>query len=66
MGDILMKIVTVKEASEILEVSPNTVRAWADGDKLKSRRHPCNGYRLFKRPDVIKLRDKINGASLRR
>ena len=61
-----MSLVTVKEAAEILEVAPNTVRAWADSDKLKSRRHPCNGYRIFKRSDVIKLKNKISGTSFRR
>lgn len=45
----------VKEAAELLGVSPNTVRAWASIGKLQEYRHPVNNYRLFKRTDVERL-----------
>jgi excisionase family DNA binding protein len=36
--------VCVKEAAEILAVSPNTVRAWKAAGKIKGYRHPANNY----------------------
>jgi len=45
--------VTVTEASEILGVAPNTVRAWGASSKIPEYRHPANGYRLYK-PDELR------------
>ena len=44
--------VKVAEASEILGVSPNTLRAWAEAGKIPMRKNPANGYRLFRRADL--------------
>jgi len=44
--------VRVKEAAEILGVSPNTVRAWGGDGKITEHRHPVNNYRLYKRVDL--------------
>lgn len=45
--------VRVKEAAEILGVSPNTIRAWGSDGKLREYRHPLNNYRLFKRKELM-------------
>jgi hypothetical protein len=39
--------VTIKEAAELLGVTPETLRNWDRADKLKPLRHPINGYRLY-------------------
>lgn len=44
--------VKVAEAAQILGVSQNTVRAWAETGKLPVHRNPANGYRLFRRTDL--------------
>lgn len=51
--------VTIKKAAEILGVSPNTLRNWDAGDKLKSIRHPLNGYRLYSKSDLENLLKKM-------
>lgn len=51
--------VKVAEAAEILGVSQNTVRAWAENGKLPAHRNPANGYRLFRRTDLEKFLRKI-------
>jgi len=40
------------EAANFLGVSPGTVRNWDRQGKLRSRRLPHNGYRLFLRSDL--------------
>lgn len=47
--------VRVKEAAQLLGVSPNTVRAWGANGKIPEYRHPVNNYRLFKRADLEKV-----------
>ena len=43
------------EAADILGVSQNTLRAWAEAGKIAVRRNPANRYRLFKRSDLQKF-----------
>ena len=50
--------VSVKEASEILDVAPNTIRAWGKTGKISEYRHPANNYRLYKRKELEKLLKK--------
>jgi len=42
----------VKEAAELLGVSPNTVRAWGAAGKIPEYRHPVNRYRLYKQKEL--------------
>lgn len=49
----------VNETAAILDVSANTVRAWAASGKLREYRHPLNNYRLFKRTEVESLMRQI-------
>jgi len=49
----------VREAAELLGVSPSTIRNWERAGKLPARRHPLNGYRLFARRDLEDLLKKL-------
>jgi excisionase family DNA binding protein len=49
----LSEYVKVAEAAEILGVSLGTVRTWAADGKIPMHRNPANGYRLFKRNDLL-------------
>jgi len=42
----------VKEAAELLGVSPNTLRAWGGRGKIPEFRHPINRFRLYRRSDL--------------
>lgn len=39
----------VSEAAALLGVSVSTLRNWDRSGKLKAKRHPINGYRLYSR-----------------
>jgi len=54
-GDLL----TIREAADLLGVSIPTLRCWDEPGKFKARRHPINGYRMYAKADVLKLRKKI-------
>src|SRR5204863_5416667 len=43
---------TVGEAAEYLGVSTATLRNWDKAGKLKPRRHPQNGYRIYLHEDL--------------
>jgi excisionase family DNA binding protein len=45
----------VKEAAELLGVSPNTVRSWGEAGKIPEYRHPVNKYRLYKKAELERL-----------
>ena len=50
---------TIKDAAELLGVTPTTLRNWDKSKKLVAHRNPANGYRLYAVEDVTKiLRDK--------
>ena len=51
LGDYM----TVAQAAEYLGVSPATLRNWDRTGKLKARRHPLNGYRLYRREDLDQI-----------
>lgn len=52
--------ITIKQASEILGVSAETLRKWDRSGKLKAHRNPKNRYRLYKIPEIEKLITKKN------
>jgi len=49
----LSEYLKTAEAAKLLGVSQNTLRAWAESGKIPVRRNPANGYRLFKRADLV-------------
>jgi DNA-binding transcriptional MerR regulator len=53
------ELLTVKQASLILGINPETLRRWDRAGKLKAKRHPINRYRLYKLADIKKLKKKI-------
>ena len=46
---------TVGEAAAYLCVSKDSLRRWDRAGKLKARRHPINGYRLYQKSDLDEL-----------
>jgi DNA (cytosine-5)-methyltransferase 1 len=55
--------VGVKDAAAILDVAPNTIRAWGAAGKITEYRHPANNYRLYKRSDLERLIGAFTQAS---
>lgn len=55
----LTDYVKTAKAAEILGVSQNTLRKWAEAGKIPMRRNPANGYRLFKRSDLLRFLAKL-------
>lgn len=53
------EVLTIKAAAELLEVSEQTLRRWDKAGKLRAKRHPMNGYRLYPRRQVLELRRQI-------
>ena len=56
----------MKEAAEMLDVSPNTVRAWGGDGKIPEYRHPVNNYRLFKRAELERILEKLEQSAKKR
>lgn len=50
---------SIKEAAEILGVSPLTLRNWDKSGKFKANRHPMNNYRVYKHSALRKLIEDI-------
>lgn len=61
----LSEYVKTAEAAEILGVSQNTLRTWAEEGKVPMRRNPANGYRLFKRTDLENFLRAVDASSKR-
>jgi len=53
------RYLTIKEAAEILGVTPLTLRNWDKSGKLKAYRNPINNYRLYKVEDIELFLRKI-------
>lgn len=51
--------ITIATAPKLIGVSLPTMRRWDKTGKFPARRHPINGYRLYLRTDVMKLRKQI-------
>jgi DNA-binding transcriptional MerR regulator len=53
------KLLTIKQAADLLGVAEVTLRRWDAAGKFKARRHPMNNYRVYFERDVLRLRDRI-------
>jgi len=51
--------ITVRQAALMLGVSAATLRNWDRAGKLKAKRHPINGYRLYSVEDLQRLVNKL-------
>ncbi|MDZ4656523.1 MAG: helix-turn-helix domain-containing protein [Bythopirellula sp.] len=58
--------ITVKEAAALLDVSPNTVRAWGESGQIPEYRHPINNYRLYRRKELEAINRKVKVVRPRR
>ncbi|MBX4195354.1 MerR family DNA-binding transcriptional regulator [Candidatus Parcubacteria bacterium] len=54
---------SVKEASEILGVTPLTLRNWDKSGKFPAQRHPMNNYRVYKLSSLEKVIDDIENGT---
>jgi MerR family transcriptional regulator, copper efflux regulator len=63
MSSELPQLITIKKASELLGVTPLTLRNWDRDGKLKALRHPLNNYRVYKRADIENFILSINEVS---
>ena len=62
----LNEYMTIKEAAAYLGVAPNTLRNWGASGKLKERRHPMNGYRLYTKSELHRLVQRVERSSTSR
>lgn len=58
----LNEYLTVGEAAELLGVSKDTLRRWDRAGKLKARRHPITGYRLYLRKELDEFLRGVRGS----
>jgi MerR family copper efflux transcriptional regulator len=61
----ILDYLTVQQAAAVLGVSPSTLRNWDRAGKLKARRNPMNGYRLYARDELQKLLNSVKGRKQR-
>lgn len=54
---------TIAEAASLLGVSISTLRNWDRLGKLTPRRHPINGYRMYDRAEIVRLKKQIEGIA---
>jgi excisionase family DNA binding protein len=54
---------TIAEAASLLGVSVSTLRNWDRLGKLTPRRHPINGYRMYDRAEIVRLKEQIEGTA---
>jgi len=54
---------SIKEAAEILGVSPLTLRNWDKSGKFKAQRHPMNNYRVYKLSSLEEIINDIEGGT---
>ena len=48
----LNEYLKIAAAAQMLGVSQNTLRAWADDGRIPAMINPANGYRLFRQEDL--------------
>lgn len=54
-----VRYLTIKDAAEFLGVSKMTLRRWDNAGKLKSKRHPMNNYRIYKKSSLELFLEKM-------
>lgn len=56
------RLITIKEAAEILNVSKLTLRNWDKAGKLTAFRHPINNYRVYSLEDIESIINRIKSG----
>lgn len=54
---------SIKEAAEILGVSPLTLRNWDKSGKFPAKRHPMNNYRVYSKTMLEKIIQDIESGT---
>ena len=54
---------SIKEAAEILGVTPLTLRNWDKSGKFPASRHPMNNYRVYKLSSLERVIEDIEGGT---
>jgi excisionase family DNA binding protein len=49
------ELLTISQAAQLLGVSVPTLRRWDAAGTLRPHRHPINGYRLYRKSEVLRL-----------
>jgi DNA (cytosine-5)-methyltransferase 1 len=49
---VMKKHLTIKEVSELLDISKETLRRWDAAGKLVPKRHPINKYRIYDKAEL--------------
>lgn len=58
----LRQYMNVNEAAKYLGVSPNTLRNWGKAGRIKERRNPVNGYRVYDKAELDELLRQIEAG----
>lgn len=58
MSQELPELLTLKQASELLQVHPNTLRAWDKKGVLKAVRIGVRGLRRYRKDDLMKFTER--------
>jgi predicted site-specific integrase-resolvase len=53
---------SIKEAAEILGVTPLTLRNWDKSGRFPAQRHPMNNYRVYKMSAIEKVINDIENG----
>lgn len=53
---------TVSQAAEMLGVSALTLRNWDNQGKLKAKRNPINGYRIYESEELDKFLEQLQSG----
>ncbi len=59
--DLMMPVLTMREATRLLNVHSNTLRRWSDRGVIKSYRLGPRGERRFRREDIDALFTEHSG-----
>lgn len=56
---MIKKYLTIKEAAELVGVTPLTLRNWDKAGKLRACRNPINNYRVYRPVDIELFQRRI-------
>ena len=62
----MREYVTIKEASDLLGVTPQTLRAWEKKGELVPYRNPINNYRVYKVGQIEEFIEEMRNARLKK
>lgn len=57
------EFLTIKEAAQMLGVTPLTLRNWDKAGKFTASRHPLNNYRVYQKDQILMFVDDLKSKS---